>query len=150
METNMTLTNEPGGSSPDMQPYLVLAALADGERVEPSDLRSALADPAARDYLVDLIALRHAVGAMPSVPLTVVQERHRLRSRARWLTAVAAVFISLTTGYFAGQRTAARAIAAPTIETAIDLGSSASVAPKPTQVVSLRPGVNWTETTGGH
>ena len=147
----MTLTNEPGGSSPDMQPYLVLAALADGERVEPSDLRSALADPAAREYLVDLIALRHAVGSMPSVPLTVFQERQRLRTRTRWLTAVAAVFISLTTGYFAGQRTAAETLSpAPMIETVIDLGSSALIAPRPTQVVSLRPGVNWTETTGGH
>jgi hypothetical protein len=151
LETNMTLTNEPGGSSPEMEPYLVLAALADGERVDPSDLRSALADPAAREYLVDLIALRHAVAGMPSVPQRMFEERRRLRTRAKWVTAVAAVFISLTTGYFAGQRTAAETLSpAPTIETVIDLGSSASVAPRPTQVVSLRPGVNWTETTGGH
>ena len=147
----MTRTNEPCGSSPETQPYLVLAALADGERVNPSDLRSALANPAARDYLVDLIALRHAVAGMPSVPPTMFEERRRLRTRAKWLSAVAAVFVSLTMGYFAGQRTAAETLSpAPMIETAVDLGSSASVAPKPTQVVSLRPGVNCTETTGGH
>jgi hypothetical protein len=147
----MTLTNEPGGSSPEMQPYLVVAALADGERVDPSELRSALADPAAREYLVDLMALRHAVAGMPSVPLTAFEERRRLRTRAKWLTAVAAVVISLTAGYFAGQRTAAETLLpVPMIETVIDLGSSASVAPRPTQVVSLRPGVNWTETTEGH
>jgi hypothetical protein len=132
----------------DEQSYLVVAALADGERVDPAALKVALGDPAVCDYLVDLIALRHAMGALPAAPATGRQERHFFRSRAAWLTAAAAVVMSLTAGYFAGQRTAAQTLSSPMIETAFDLGGTA-VAPKPTHVVPLSPGVNWTETAGG-
>ena len=144
----MTLTNDPDGMSPEVQEYLVLAALADGERVDSDELRKALADPTARDYLVDLIALRQAFGTVPATPAMRPRERHCVWTRVRWLTAAAAVLISLTTGYIAGQRAAAQTLATPTIETSVDLGSP-PVAPQPTVVVSLRPGVNWTETTGG-
>jgi hypothetical protein len=143
----MTLTTDPDGMSPEVQPYLVLAALADGERVDSDDLRTALADPKARDYLVDLVALRDAFGTVTAMPAVRPHERHSAWTRATWLTAAAAV-ISLATGYIAGQRTAAQTLATPTIETSVDLGSP-PVAPQPTVVVSLRPGVNWTETTGG-
>ena len=144
----MTHENESLGATPEEQSYLVVAALADGERVDPPALRIALADPAVREYLVDLMALRHAVGTMGAVPSTVSPDRHFLKT-GRWLTAAAAVIISLTAGYFAGQRTAALTLSASTIETAVDLGSI-PVAPKPTHVVPLRPGVNWTETAGGY
>jgi len=145
----MTHKNESGGASPEEQSYLVVAALADGERVDPPALRIALADPAARDYLVDLIALRHAVGTMGDASPVGSQDRHFLRTGAGWLTAAAAVVICLTAGYFAGQRTAAQTLSAPAVETAVDLGSI-PVAPKPTHVVPLRPGINWTEKVGGH
>lgn len=145
----MTLTNEHVGSSPDPQPYLVLAALADGERVDPIELRAALEDPAAREYLVDLIALRHAVGTLSDQELANGQVRRRLWTRVRWFTAAAALLISLTAGYLAGQRRATQTLPAPMIETAVDLGSIA-VAPEPTRVVALRPGINWTEKAGGH
>lgn len=134
------------GATLEEQSYLVVAALADGERVDPAALRIALADPAVREYLVDLMALRHAVGTMGAVPSTGSTDRRFLKG---WLTAAAAVIISLTAGYFAGQRTAALTLSASTIETAVDLGSI-PVAPKPTHVVPLRSGVNWTETSGGH
>jgi hypothetical protein len=144
----MTTSHEPGLTPPDARPYLVLAALADGERVDPEELRSALEDPAARDYLVDLIAIRHAVGTLP-LPSTGVRERRSLSARARWWTAAAVVAISVTTGYVSGHRAAAQAIPPPRFETAIDFGTSRVAVPAPTRVVSLRPGVNWTETIGG-
>jgi hypothetical protein len=127
---------------------VILAALADGERVDPAELRVALEDSAAREYLVDLIALRHAVGEMPAASAAVAQARRPRVSHSKWLAAAAAVVISLTAGYFAGQRTAAQTLSGPMIETAVDLGDAA-IAPKPTHVVPLRPGVNWTETIGG-
>ena len=144
----MTHDTEPGGDRLEDQSYLVVAALADGESVEPAALRVALGDRAVRDYLVDLIALRHAVGTLSATAATSRQERHLFRSRAGWLTAAAAVVMSLTAGYLAGQRTAPEPLSAPMIETAVGF-SGAVVAPKPTHVVPLRPGVNWTETAGG-
>lgn len=131
------------------EPYLVVAALADGERVDPAALKMALADQDVRDYLVDLIALRDAVGTLSASADINWQQRRRLRRRAGWISAAAAILISVTAAYFAGQRTAAaQALAAPTIETAVDLGARPA-APRPTEVVPLRPGVNWTETSGG-
>jgi hypothetical protein len=144
----MTHHTEPGSAPLEEQSYLVVAALADGEHVDPAALKVALGDPAVCNYLVDLIALRHAVGTMSATLATGRQDRRVLRSRAAWLSAAAAVVMSLTAGYIAGQRTATQTLSAPMIETAMDPGSTA-IAPKPTHVVPLRPGVNWTETAGG-
>ncbi len=130
------------------QAFLTLAALADGEQVDPGDLRDALADPAARDYLVDLITLRQAVDKMSAATEPPWHGRRPLWTRVGWLAAAAAVVISVATGYLAGQRIGARTLPAPAIETFVDVGI-ASVAPAPTRVISLRPGVDWTETTGG-
>jgi hypothetical protein len=62
------------------------------------------------------------------------------------MAAAAAIVISLTTGYFAGQWTV-EAAPAPSVETFVTIGSTVA-APKPTRVVTLRPGVNWTEKEG--
>lgn len=143
----MTTSNESGLTPSDDRSCLVLGALADGERVDPGELRAALEDPAARNYLVDVISIRQAVGTLPP-PSTVFRERRGLSVRARLWTAAAVVAISVTTGYVSGHRAAAQAIAPPTFETAIDFGPSRVAVPAPTRVVSLRPGVNWTETIG--
>ena len=42
--------------------FEVIAAFADGERVDTRALRAALADEAGRDYLIDLVAMREIVG----------------------------------------------------------------------------------------
>jgi hypothetical protein len=123
---------------------LVVAALADGEPVDPDALRAALDDPAVREYLVDLIALRRSVGTMSELSPVQWRERRSFRSRVGWMAAAAALAMSLTAGYVTGQRAG---VAAPTVETFIDLGAS-SPAPKPTRIVPLRPGVNWTEQAG--
>jgi len=122
----------------------VVASLADGERVDPEALKLALEDPAVREYLVDLVALRQSVATM-SEPVQW-RERRSFLSRAGWVAAAATIFISLTAGYVAGQRTV-EAAPAPTVETFVTIGPAAA-APKPTRVVTLRPGVNWTEKEG--
>src|SRR4051812_31647418 len=123
---------------------LVVAALADGEPVDPVLLRAALEQTAIREYLVDLVALRQAVKTVTELPRW--RERRSFRSRVGWLSAAAAIVISLTGGYFAGQRTV-QAAPAPIIETVVHLENTVA-APKPTRVISLRPGVNWTEKAG--
>jgi hypothetical protein len=122
----------------------VVASLADGERVDPEALRLALDEPAIREYLVDLVSLRQSVAIM-SEPVQW-RERRSFLSRVGWVAAVAAVVLSLTAGYVAGQRTV-EAPPAPTVETFVTIGAAVA-APKPTRVVTLRPGVNWTEKEG--
>src|SRR5262249_24366568 len=109
-------------------------------------LKAALDDPAVREYLVDLIALRQSVGTMSELPPVRWHERRSFRSRAGWMAAAAAIVISLTAGYVAGQRTV-QALPAPSVETFVAL-RAAPPAPKPTRIVALRPGVNWTEKAG--
>ena len=137
--------DETHDQSLDEASCLVVAALADGEPVDPDALRVALDDRAVREYLVDLIALRRSVGTMSDLPPERWRARRSLRSRIAWMAAAASIAISLTAGYLAGQR--AVHVAPPLVETFVDLGAS-SVAPKPTRVVSLKPGVNWTENAG--
>ena len=127
------------------QSCLVIAALADGELVDPDALRAALDDAAVREYLVDLIALRRAVAVGDISTSRIVHPPPR-RSVIGWLSAAALILVSLGAGYAAGQRTV-QAAPAPTVETFVSIGSSVS-APKPTRVVTLRPGVNWTEKEG--
>ena len=134
------------GDSLDEPSCLVVAALADGEPVDPAALRVALADPAVREYLIDLVALRQSVETLTQLPVQW-RDRRAFGSRVAWLTAAAAVVISLTAGYLAGQRTV-QAAPAPNVETVVDFSGSAA-APKPTRVVTLRPGVNWTEKVEG-
>jgi hypothetical protein len=131
----------------DEQSCLVVAALADGEPVDPDALKSALDDPAVREYLVDLITLRESVGTLSGLPPVQWREHRSVLSRVGWMAAAAAVIVSLTAGYVAGQR-AVQAAPAPSVETFVDFSGSGS-APKPTRVVPLRPGVNWTEKVEG-
>ena len=140
-------TDEAGRDSLDEQAYLVVAALADGEPVDPDALKLALEESAVRDYLVDLMALRKTVVAVAATSDVRWRERQSIWSRRGWLTAAAAVLLSLTAGYFAGQRTGVQAAPAPVMETVVHL-DGAVTAPKPTRVISLRPGVNWTEKAG--
>jgi hypothetical protein len=139
-------TDETAPDSADEGAYLVVAALADGEPVDPDALKLALEAPAVRDYLVDIIALRQAVGAANELSAVRWRERPSFRSRIGWASVAAAAVISLAAGYVAGQRTV-EAAPAPVVESVVHLDAQAP-APKPTRVISLRPGVNWTEKAG--
>lgn len=136
--------DEAGPESLDEQAYLVVAALADGERVDPNALKLALEVSAVRDYLVDVIALRQAVGTVNELSGVHWRERRSFRSRAAWASVAAAALISLAAGYVAGQWTVQ---AAPVVESVVHL-ESPPPAPRPTRVISLEPGVNWTEKAG--
>lgn len=68
--------------------FEVIAAFADGERVEAEALKTALSGPDLREYLVDLLALRQVVQA--TEPDAAMRAPSRLR-RLRW--AAAAVLV---------------------------------------------------------
>ena len=60
----MTSGDERDSAELNQHSYLAVAALADGEPVDPAALKVALDDPAVREYLVDLVTLRQSVGMM--------------------------------------------------------------------------------------
>jgi hypothetical protein len=130
----------------DGGPYAIVEALIDGERVDPQSLKDALADAAARDHFVELLMLREAVGAMVPPGSAIVERGHR-SSRLGWLAAAAAVLISVAAGYVLGQRVVTP-VAAQSVEAIVQV-QTAPAAPTPTRIITLRPGINWTESSGG-
>ena len=127
---------------PAAEPYAVVEAFLDGEGVDPRRLRLALDEPAVRDHLVDLLVLREGVRAMTPGSWTSGRATTE-RARGRWLAAAAAVLVALSAGYYTGQRTVAAS--GPGGGETIVAVESAPAAPKPTQVIKLEPGVNWTD-----
>lgn len=122
----------------------VIEAFADGEAVDPMALRAALAEPAGRDHLIDVLALRALVGGDVIVH-PVVRPTVAPASRgawARWIPLAAGIaIIGGITGYLAGARANNASMSA--------VASVASPAPAPTQVIKLKNGVDWTEHAGG-
>lgn len=115
----------------------VISAFIDNEPFDPLALATALADPSGRDLLIDFIALRLVVAA--DLTDDVRPKGAAPRARLRMLAA-AAIFLALGGGYAAGLRMASgsRRVAA------------SEVAPAPTRVIELRPGIEWHQTGGGH
>ena len=141
--TNRIQSNE---SSPEPL-HGVVEAFLDGEIVDPSLLRIALADQPARDHFVDLLVIRAAVlGLDSAVSVGHAPERG---GRVRRLAAIAAsAIVSVSLGYFAGQRVMASTATPATVE-AVVVVDSVPAAPRPTRSISLKPGLNWTENSGG-
>jgi hypothetical protein len=81
----------------------VISAFLDDEPFDAERLVAALSDPAGRELLVDLVALRHLAQTDRNAPLTMVDRRPR-RSTVRTLFAAAAVLMALVGGYVAGDR----------------------------------------------
>jgi hypothetical protein len=141
MTTNVDCTNAP----PPDEALLVVDAFIDGEPIDPEALKEALARADARDYLVELLAIREAV-SVTAPHRWSVRDRRRGRRGVPWLAAAAGVVLSLTTGYLAGHE-AAEPPTGSSVEAVMN--PTAPELPAPTLVISLRPGVNWTETSGG-
>jgi hypothetical protein len=83
--------------------HTVISAFLDDEPFDAAELAAALADPAGRTLLIDLVALRHIVQpgeAAASTPAT-------FHSRWRALAATAAMLVALAGGYFLGERRSA-------------------------------------------
>ena len=141
------MTDQNGTESSEiLEPYAVVEAFIDGERVDREALKAALADPAGRDCLVELLALRDAVGGMGPSRWSAMNRMSPLMRRVRWAAAAALVVCAVGAGYVAGQRTL-EATAEPNVSAVVNLGTMPA-APAPTKVITLRPGVNWTEGTG--
>ena len=126
-----------------------IEAFLDGEIVDPSMLRTALADEAARDYFIDLLIVRGLLNGLDSVAMRAAHPPRGSQRRARWLAAAAAgAFVSLSAGYLAGQRAVAGATAPSTVE-AVVIPDGEPAAPEPTRSITLKPGLNWTDSSGG-
>ena len=142
MTTNVDCTDPP----PPDGALLVVDAFIDGEPIDTQALKEALAREDAREYLVELLTIREAVWVTAPHRWSV-GDRRRMRRGVPWLAAAAGVVLSLTTGYVAGHEAGAQPPAASGVEAV--MSPAAPALPEPTQVISLRPGVNWTETPGG-
>jgi hypothetical protein len=91
----------------------VISAFLDDEAFDATALAHALSEPAGRELLLDLLALRHLVrtegkdGAAPS-------DRKPWRTSLRAVVAAAAVLVALVGGYlFGARRTESSMAAAP-------------------------------------
>ena len=85
--------------------FHILDAFVDGEAVDPSALRQALADEAGRDYLIDAWLLRDLVQEEIADDEVATPARTAARTampRRQWLAAAAVALVCLTGGYFAG------------------------------------------------
>jgi hypothetical protein len=143
------MTNQIETDADQVDPaFAVVEAFLDGERVDAQTLKHALADADAREHFVDLLALREAVGSMAPGAWSA-DGRAGARPHVRWFAAAAAVVLSLTAGYFAGQRAVASTEPPASSVQAVIQFERPPAAPAPTQVISLRPGINWTENSGG-
>jgi hypothetical protein len=124
----------------------VIGAFVDRERVDPELLKQALSTDEGRDYLVDLVALREVTSEAPVPEAPVLRDRRA----SGWLAMAAAVLLSLSAGYFVGQRQPVSVV----VDTPMPVEQRISIpiippAPAPTTVIKLEPGVDWKETVGG-
>jgi len=131
-------------------------ALLDGERVDPIELKEALARAEGRDYLVDALALRELVADTSPAVRVVVPAVPSWQRRIQWPGAAAILVASLVAGFAAGYRSAASGV--PQRPAARDASAGVGavksppplLAPAPTRVIRLEPGVDWTEGVGGN
>ena len=140
---------EPNGTEPGAipDPYAILEAFIDGERVDREALKAALEDPAGRDCLMDLLALRDAVGAMGPKSWSAINRPSPAARRVRWAAAAALLACSISAGYLAGMRTVEARTTQRNVAAVVNL-TGAPTAPAPTKVITLRPGVNWSDSKG--
>jgi hypothetical protein len=83
--------------------YEVISAFLDDEPFESSQLAEALSEPAGRELLIDLIALRHLAQTDDRDPHTLKRQQPWRRS-LRAMVAAAAVLVALVGGYVVGER----------------------------------------------
>ncbi len=125
-----------------MTDHEVIAAFADGERVEARALKHALSTSAGIDYLMDVMALREILDESgATVPDARVAPP--LSRPIRWIAVAAGICLAALAGYGVGAGRTAAPPAAPA-SVAQDAGP-----PKPTVVIKLRPGVGWQDVRPG-
>jgi hypothetical protein len=125
----------------------VIDAFIDGERIDANALKAALAEPAGRDYFVDVWLMRDAVqyesaGAPPvAVAAAAAPAAMPRREPRRWLVA-AAIAGALLGGYAIGYRTTGSATppSSPAQSPAVTVSvppASAFPVPPATRVIQL-------------
>jgi hypothetical protein len=130
-------------------------ALLDGERVDPTELKEALARAEGRDYLVDALALRELVAETSPAARVAIPAVPSWQRRIQWPAAAAILVASLVAGFAAGYRSAGSGAPPPPAarEATAGVGAPKSspplLAPAPTRVIRLESGVDWTEGVGG-
>jgi hypothetical protein len=122
-----------------------LAAWADGETVDRTDVLRALESAEARDYIVDVMARRRMVAVTtPAEPVSAARTLTR-----RWvIPEAAAAVLCLAVGYTPGRVTDRTVPAAPPAVVPVS-APAVSSAPAPTRVIRFEAGVDWRETAGG-
>jgi len=130
----------------------VIEAFADGERVDPEDLDRALADPAGRAHLRDILVLR---GFMRSASLVqtpaAANAAPRIGRSFGWLSIAAALTVVASIGaYVAGEHVASSRMSIAAAPAPGPTSTAPVAAPEPTHVIRFEPGVDWTEQKGGH
>jgi hypothetical protein len=86
----------------DMTKHDVISAFLDDEPFSADELGVALSDPAGRELLLDLVALRHLV--QPAADMRAAITTSTRRSAFRTAFAAAAVIVAMVGGYVVGQR----------------------------------------------
>jgi hypothetical protein len=122
----------------------VVESFLDGETVDLQELKEALARPDAREHLVDVLALRRDVWASGPHHWSAAHAGQRSgRKGVSWIAAAAGLAISLATGYAVGHQVHA---SQPDAGVEVMLDAAMPAPPQPTHVITLKAGVNWSET----
>ena len=100
--------------------YEVISAFLDDEPFDSGQLAQALSEPAGRDLLIDLIALRHLAQPDDRASHTL-SDKKPWRSSLRAMVAAAAVLVALVGGYLVGERRSETGLpGAPTATRVVD------------------------------
>ena len=136
--------------------FEALAAWVDGEPVARTDVALALETREGREYVLDLMALRHMVEVTTPALLprsAAWFSRPRPDRARRWpaFAAAAAIVLCAAGGYAAGRRVTTVRIASPDAPAGIAGPVSTPVlitAPAPTRVIRLEEDTSWRESGG--
>lgn len=122
----------------------VISAFVDDEPFDADVLSRALAEPAGRELLIDLIALRHVVNGNDLVPAAGATREARWRPWLVASVAATALLAFASAGYVIGERRTSNAKDSVEAVTA-----PADAAPAPTRVIELKASVDRDEMSGG-
>jgi hypothetical protein len=134
----------------DQERFEVIAAFADGERVDTHALRAALSNEAGRDYLIDLVAMREIVKQTDeprwATPTAGVVRWSRSMTG---LAAALAMAVGLA-GFAIGQQRSQMVPVAVHPPLEADVVVALEAPPAPTQIIRLEgSGGNGASTSGG-
>ena len=132
--------------------HFQIDALLDGELVDKDELRRALDQPDARDYLVDALLLRQMTREMEPARFAIPgTPRSPFVRGLRWLAAGVVLAVSAGAGYAYGHGQGARIESPPgLVEVRLDNQSAPPPAPEPTRSIRFEPGVNWNSGSRSH